>query len=675
MTMLGTALLVSLGLLGASLSGNVLDVSGAPLAGVDVFVEPGLGGRLIQQDTDASGKFQFDNLPAGATGVFVAEAAHAFAGRHVNLSVGDNVPNITLRLAPADTVQGTIRSAEGEALKGAQITRIALTGTSKVGIPLSKLAPYGFSIPVTDADGKFVVGNLPRGETVALKAGHGSYAQEGVQDVRVGERNLVIELYRGVLVEGSVTDRRTQTPAANIAVLLRNAQPPHDTAVAETNAGGGFSIRLKPGVYLYGATGAGIQSAGWEQIRVSGESGRQVVKLTVAPAGTVSGVFRDAVTTAPIAGVRVSLYSSGVRASVQRTGPGGAYQFMATEGPSAIRIESAPGYLPPPTPDIPFVVTAGENVELAELWLAPMPRVSLDIEDESGARAAGAVVQLLRPAQFGWQSANADGKLNLLLSSVPSGERVFGFVESNPAHPSAQAAVFSLLPNSGESPSVKLFPVARLQGRVLSDAGTPLEGVEVGGVFAGETDADTPLLLWRVRTNAEGQYLWPAIAPGVPQQIVARDTAGSAASLPPINLAPGERHEAADLLIPSGRGASSGPQLVWDARNFDVLCGERPDWKALKKKPVFAVCTRSADVDAVGESLEAAAPHFRALGIETLIITDDAYLCGSMGMTVLKARDFGSPRSVLVLADSTNALVSDGLPSFAALKALLHDAE
>lgn len=669
MSLISAACAMLLAVSGSSVSGTVLSEAGTPAPGVRVFAEPGLGGALLAAESGADGAFRIENVPAGPVGVFVAEQGHAFTGRHINLAVGEDASRIVLRLGPAASVSGVIKSAEGETLKGAQITRVALTGGSKVGIPLTKLAAHGFPLPTSDAEGRFTVPNLPKGETVALKAGHAGYAQEGVQDVHPGASGVEIKLYRGVLVEGTVVNRAGNQPVANVAVLLRNAQPPHDTAVAETNARGFFNIRLKPGVYLYSASGAGIQSSGWEQMRVTGESGREQVKLAVASVGAVSGVFRDAVTSAPIAGVRVSLYANGLRADVQRTGPGGAYRFTTTEGANAVRIESAPGYLPPPTPEIPFAVTAGEETVLAEQWLAPMPRVALSVVDEAGASHGGALVQLLRPAQFGWQTADANGRLDIRLSAYPSGQRVLGFVESAGGDRDSRAALFALEPNAPDAARVQLYGVARLQGRVVSESGTPLPGVEVGGVFPGESDEEAPVLLWRVRTDASGQFDWPALVPGVPQQILARDASGSSGVGEAVNLAPGEQRAMNDLVISGGKPSPAATGTEWDPKRLETLCGDAPDWRALKRASLLVVYTRGADADAVAESLSAGAAALKALGVTPMVVTDGAYLCGDTRLNVLRDTALGEPRTLLIQPGYAVALETAGLPPLAVVKA------
>lgn len=665
--MIATALCLLLALPGASISGVVQTPGGDPAPGVSVFAEPGLGGPLLQQKSDANGLFRFPEIPSGQVGVFIAEQGHPFTGKHVTLAVGQDLAGLTLKLAEAGTVEGVVKSAEGEPLKGAQITRVALTGADKVGIPLAKLSALGFPMPISDAEGRFKVSHLPRGQVVALKAGHPGYAQEGVADVRVGAGDVTITMYRGVVIEGSVA-ASASGPVSGLSVLFRNAQPPHDTAVAETGVTGGFSIRLKPGVYAYSVMGGGARSAGWQQFRVTGEQERQHLRIGVAAAGKVSGVFRDAVTGAPIPGVRVSLFANGARAEVQQTGPAGAYAFVTSEGPNAVHFESAPGYLPPPTPQVPFAAVAGQEVVLPEMWLAPMPRLQLSVVNAEGAPVPGALVQLLRPAQFGWQSADTNGRINLLLSSYPSGQRVLGYVES-PAGQPRQAAVFALDPREPEASSVQLYPAATLTGRATDSAGKALAGVEVGGLFPGESEAESPLLLWQCRTDAEGRFSWPGIVAGVPQQIIAQDAAGHSALGTAVNLAPGEAKDTGDIVIPDGRGGTALSGTRWDAAGLTALCGDAPDWRALRKKSLLVLFAPAANVPAAVEALDGAASTLRALEIIPIVVTDAAAPCSGLPVTVVKSSAKLEPRTLLVTPGGDVTLETSGLPPVSVLTA------
>lgn len=365
-------LLLQAGLLGAgTLSGQVVDEAGIPVAEARVFAEPGLGGELLSVDVSEEGRFRFEDLLPGPLGVFAIAPGYGFGGQHLNISPGDTLPDLTIVLSPEDRISGRVLDPKGKPVEGARITRIALLAPSKVGIPLAKLALLGFEEPVSARDGRFRVEGLPKGGTVALKTGHPDFAQEGVDGIAVGSKNVRVEMQPGVMIQGTVLTREEGGPAAQAAIIFKNAQPPHDTAIARSDAAGSFATRLKPGVYLYQALAAGQRSAGWERLMVTGEQPMQRVRLTVAGTGIIRGNIKDAVSGNPIAGARVMIFTEGTLSAMVRTGTTGDFQAEVGEGESVVWIEAPPGYQKPQTPAVGVPVATDEEVELPGFWLAP----------------------------------------------------------------------------------------------------------------------------------------------------------------------------------------------------------------------------------------------------------------------------------------------------------------
>lgn len=355
----------------ATLAGQVVGPSGAPVEHARVFLEPGLAGALVEQRTDGAGRFRFDSIAPGAAGVFAWVDGFGFAGQHFNLAVDTTAENLVLRMRPAVQLEGRVVDPGGAPVAGARVTRAALLGESQVGIPLAKLEPFGFAVPVSGEDGRFSIPNLPEGGRVALKVAHPAFAQEGVPELPADARDAKVTLHPGVLVQGTVLTRGQGLAVAGAAVIIRNAQPPHDTAVTRSGGQGQFNIRLKPGVYLCQATSTHHQSPGWSELAVTGETAVTGVRLTVAGMGAISGTVKDAVTGAPIEGVRLSLETQGRPAAVTRTGPSGAFRFNAAEGANTVRLHPAAGYNPPVNNAWQIMVTEGQTFELPGLWFAP----------------------------------------------------------------------------------------------------------------------------------------------------------------------------------------------------------------------------------------------------------------------------------------------------------------
>ncbi|MCC6142243.1 MAG: carboxypeptidase regulatory-like domain-containing protein, partial [Candidatus Hydrogenedentes bacterium] len=437
---------------------------------------------------------------------------------------------------------------------------------------LAKLGNAGFEEPATDKDGRFVLPNVPAGGHVALKVAHPSFAQEGVNDVAVGADNVTVTLYPGVVLQGEVVSRDSGSSVANAAVVIQNAQPPHDSTITTSDGRGLFSVRLKPGVYMYQAVGSAMRSAGWERLTLTGEESMPRVRVMVAGSGVISGKVRDAVSGDPVAGARVALETFGNAAAVVQTGPGGEFQIEAGAGENVIRLQGAPGFLPPQDSNLRLTIEDGQKVELPDWFLAPLPTYHLQVIDGSEAAVAGAIVNIERPLQFGTYTADADGKVSFRVQSLPADGRLIGCVE----HPSAPlGAVFALKRSDAPGARVQLLPLSSVAGRVLNGRGKGLEGVVVGGVFPGE-QPDEELLLWRTITDESGAFQWPAVVPGLPQRCAAFAGGEATGQSEVFSLEPGSRREVADIRIDAGESGASllGEHLNVEA--YPVICGEVP---------------------------------------------------------------------------------------------------
>lgn len=652
--------------LGAGIGGFVVDAAGTPVAGARVFLEPGLGGALQETSASADGRYDFEEVLPGAAGVFAHAPGHAFGGRHVNLASGERISNLVLRLQRADSVSGTVKNAEGEAVSGARITRVALLGEHKVGIPFAKLAAHGISEPRSDASGRFTVPDVPAGEQVALKIGHPAYAQDGAGDVRVGERNLAVTLHRGVLVEGEVIARNSGEPLANAPVIVRSAQPPHDSSVALSDLRGGFSLRLKPGVYLYQSVGPAFRSPGWSELVLTGEQPRARLRILVAGAGRITGSVRDARNDTPVEGARIVLETEGNAAAILRSGPGGEFAVDAAEGESLLRFEAAPGYLPPESNAIRVEIREGQEVELPIMWFVPLPVFRVRVEDAEGAPVPGAIVSVLRPAQFGWRATDAGGWADVRIGALPADGRVVGMAE----HPSLpEAALFVLTrEQAAQGARVQLLPLGEVTGRVVNARGRGVSGAVVGGVFPGE-DLDEDWLLWRSVSGSGGVFRWPAVVPGVPQACVAHAGPGDAAAgvSSAFTLPPAQSHDIGNLAAPGAGGAGRAPDRShW--RNLEHQCGPEMDWDAPSWRVAVLVFCGPGEAASVVSGLSRAREVLDDPEVRFAAVVSGAYTCDGSGATVLRGDPPGRASTYVIEAEGQVRAETFGLPPLRALQ-------
>lgn len=661
-------LLLSMTLGSATLQGQVVGPDSAPIPNAQVFLEPGLGGALRDTIASDTGRFTFEQVPAGPAGVFAVAPGFGFEGRHVRVAVGDKRTALTIMLHEASEIRGVVVDPAGDPVEGARITRMGVKGAHKVGVPLAKLRQYGYSEPVSDSGGAFVLESIPTGATLDLKVGHPRFAQEGVLDVPAGERAVRITLYPGELVEGSVVARDSGETVGQAAVLLRNAQPPHDTSTTRSDLRGNFSVRLKPGVYLYRAQGAGLRSPGWERLVVTGEAPTRHVRIAVAGTGSIRGQVRDAVSGEPVHGVRVSLTTSGTRAATTRTGPGGDFLFTAGAGENVVRIEATPGYFPPEIQQVKVTVTEGKQLELPGMWLKPLPAYEIQVVDGDGTPVPGALVTVLRPRQFGWHEADQEGKVAIRVRQLPEDGMLVGRAE----HPSLpQAALFTLDRSREPEGTVQLFEVGTVTGRVINARGRGLAGASVGAFFPGETGGDA-VMLWQTYSEEDGQFQWDAVVPGVPQRCAARtgaeaETGGESATF---NLAPGEQKSLGDLAVRGGENVRTrlGETIRWDT--WELLCGALPDEAARLDSPAMLVFASAENAPVYLESLARMRELLSKPDLHVVLVVEGAPDCADAPLPVVSGAADGGGAILLLDRAGRVVLETDQIPPVQLLKKL-----
>jgi len=580
--LIGAAAVLALGAAFAgasSLSGHVVDAAGSPVAGAHVFVEPGLGAALLETVSSADGAWRFEGLVSGQTGLFAIADGLAFGGQTV--TAGGQVSGQTVRLDNAASLHGKVVDARGHPIQGARVTRAALLGATKVAIPLAKLRGFGFEEPVSDEAGRFVLPGLPEHGTVALKLAHPAYAQEAVSGIAVGG-TVEVTLHQGLFVEGEVLSREGHLPVVDVTVMVRNAQPPHDTVVTKTDVTGAFAMRLKPGVYSCQAVTSQVRSPGWQGLTVTGEGPVPRVRLHVAGMGRIRGKVCDAVTSEPIAGAKVRLDTEGHMAAIVRSAPSGEFVLSAMAGDNVVRLDSAPGYRAPEQSAIRVQVAEGAERALPTFWLAPIPTHLVRVIDPHERPAPGVGVTVLWPQQFGWRRSDGEGRVRLEFASLPPKGAIVGLAEHTTE---PLGALFALDRDDTEEALVKLFALGSVHGRVVDPKGVAIEGAVVAGLLG-----EDGLPLWRTTTGTDGTFTWPAVVPDVHYHAVV--SIGQAEPRPAgaFSVEPAGQKDLGELVFEGGRGASwRGKTLLWYRER--LLAGTLPGRRERKGRPaVVAYC-------------------------------------------------------------------------------------
>ncbi|GMV94136.1 MAG: hypothetical protein AMXMBFR82_39140 [Candidatus Hydrogenedentota bacterium] len=649
----------------STISGVVVSPGGQPVSGASVFLEPGLAGALTHSQTDQRGAFVFADVPPGLIGIFATADGYGFSGLSQKIPVGDNVSGLSIALYPPGEIAGRVVDAKGDPVSGARVTRFGIMGSPPVGIPLSKLTEFGFEEPVTDKSGSFTVSRLPQGATLTLKVGHPEFAQSGVGDIAAGDRNVRVQLSPGITVRGTVLSRDGSQPVANASIIIGNASPPHDTAIARTDLTGEFAIRLNPGYYLYQAAGMELRSPGWEKLTVSGREPSQRVTLRVAGTTTLAGEVRDAVSGNPISGARLELSAFGSPAESVVTGPSGTYQFTGVEGENQIRLQSVPGYVPPEKPYLTIQdAKQGVSVAIPTFWLRPLPSHRVQVLDDADRPTPGAILRLIRPLQYAVHTTDAEGYAKLDIVSAPEDGTIVGLAE-HPTRP--LVALFTISNSAADTARVKLFPAGTVTGAVVDQKGKPIEGAVIGGLYQGEGDQE-PVQLWRTISGTDGAFRWSGVVPYVPMACLAATGPDGFGRSMAFNASPGNTENVGNVVIADAERArkNQGQSIAdrqLDLTEYPVLSGALPTGGS----PILILYATVGEAQLYLQALTSVKATLDSLKIDAVLAVDGPATFQGERVPVVQGSAPGAAQTYLINSSGHVVLETWGLPQIAAL--------
>jgi hypothetical protein len=321
--------------MGGTISGHVYQTDGStPIGGADVELENLATGDRIELQTDGSGAYRTQPLPAGdyrarASAPGRADEYFNEAGQNgedadpVIVTAGSDTPDINFNLDPGGSISGTVTDAS----TGAPLENIEVnTGLIWNGA-------------CTDSNGQYSIDGLPLDAGIVVKTedrdtfcvSPGAYIMEVWQEVpfeseatpvtlttgdeNVGGIDFTLDL--GGRITGYVFENNGSTPIANAWLVIRNIATNEYWEVETDTSGAYQSPALPAGDYRVRAGAPDFADEFYENAGLNGDAATPVhvtagndtsgIDFTLDPGGGIAGVVTDADTGLPLEYAAVTL--------------------------------------------------------------------------------------------------------------------------------------------------------------------------------------------------------------------------------------------------------------------------------------------------------------------------------------------------------------------------------
>jgi protocatechuate 3,4-dioxygenase beta subunit len=491
-----------------TLAGVVVDETGKPLSGAEVFVcvahmgdkkdyrtflHAKLTRQLFSSRTDADGHFSIENFPSDSTAELDVNApGKVLPPRRVqyapdSLLWRSGQQDIRLAVELPAEIEGKLETDTGEPVTNASVELRSVASTVAVPWkPYRNVTNGLFRFAGVAAGAYQVFAHFGTNEPPDWVAEAVPVAVQAGQSVR----DIEVTAAKGGILRVKSIDKQTGKPVEQVylTVYVRS-----DYLHQRSDGNGLALFRLLPGRYdVHGMTDKALHAYTPAQVE-AGQTNEATLLFSSPP--LVHGIVRDA-KGKPASGLSVWSHPERPKTDI-RTDADGRFELVHSENPQVVLAVDAPH-------NLAVSRELEEGVTNLDLQLKPALTITGQVADSAGKPIPKAEAHVyLHSGSWGfpvyWQQVTADAQGRFQIVNLPT-DRTYYINFGAKGYGSAQVKVPTDEGDAVEMPTAVLKKAdLKLIGQVVDAAGTPLANANINVNGSGQPDINT-------HTDSQGRF-------------------------------------------------------------------------------------------------------------------------------------------------------------------------
>ena len=393
--------------------------------------------------------------------------------------------DVEIQLAMPGVISGKIMNEADEPIQNAEVRiEYVFSGDPMSGISERDL--WTDAIPIapakTDADGEFVLHQLPEGATVNLAVQGPGYAKTRFTR-SVGTDGLERRLKREARIEGHLRYTGTGAPVENAMVAIQSIDLTGGWSQTITDANGNYLLKnLSPGMYnvfLYEGP-EGWTAVAKESIKVVEGQTLSAIDLTLVRGGFVTGRVTDQETGEPIPNHPIGFRDaarprSQAKGYAMKTDQNGAYRCYAAPGPASVIASAPQGYLDVGQVKKDVDVVEAERV-VADFQFVKGIELVGRVLTETGEPVTGAKITNIEKWYQEYGKSNERGEFTV--SGLRAGQKLVLKAEHTELQLRGRVEV-EVQPGASVEIHTQQYEWIKVYGRVVNDQGEPVPSAKI----------------------------------------------------------------------------------------------------------------------------------------------------------------------------------------------------